>query len=287
MSKPYFSQQDVFLPVSLSSAYDRLNALETLSESGVIPVESTSALEAASTSTNPTPTTVDSLPLLDPSSLQTVLDMLEVIEDIEELELLETLTDAQKKQVWAATPPVVKAKLKQIRATAIAQPPPIALQVEQEQTKTEQLSDRQIPSLREENEASKIDSEPELDDDSDEDLDLAAGAWEDWALNQEAVPASLWQTSQPTFNKNQSLAEPDLEAGHLPQATRHQTSCPVAVGDWVVLQAQPKLSRAELIAIWEVKEIQGKFAQVWTKTLGFRNYPIAWMVIYPQPPSQA
>lgn len=65
--------------------------------------------------------------LLDESSLETILDMLAVITSIEELMLLETLTAAQKRQVWSATPEVIKNKLKQIReagfSTAEASPP--------------------------------------------------------------------------------------------------------------------------------------------------------------------
>ncbi|MBI4782026.1 MAG: hypothetical protein HY785_12010 [Oscillatoriophycideae cyanobacterium NC_groundwater_1537_Pr4_S-0.65um_50_18] len=65
--------------------------------------------------------------LLDDSSLNTVLDMLTVIDSAEDLALLERLTPAQKRQVWDATPEVVRTRLKQIRSArppeALSQPP--------------------------------------------------------------------------------------------------------------------------------------------------------------------
>lgn len=53
--------------------------------------------------------------LLDESSLETILDMLAVMNSIEELLMLEALTEAQKRQVWSATPENIRSKLKQIR----------------------------------------------------------------------------------------------------------------------------------------------------------------------------
>jgi hypothetical protein len=54
------------------------------------------------------------------------------------------------------------------------------------------------------------------------------------------------------------------------------------VGDAVVLLANPKLTSAELIAIWEVVEVHEASARLQSH-LGTRNYPISWMVHYPKP----
>lgn len=62
--------------------------------------------------------------LLDESSLETILDMLAVISSMEELMLLEALTDAQKRQVWSATPEEIRSKLKQIREAGFAESVP-------------------------------------------------------------------------------------------------------------------------------------------------------------------
>ena len=55
------------------------------------------------------------------------------------------------------------------------------------------------------------------------------------------------------------------------------------VGDRVVLLPKPQLTSAELIAIWEVVEIQEDTAQIEAKRLGTRHYPLSWMVVYPEP----
>jgi hypothetical protein len=57
----------------------------------------------------------------------------------------------------------------------------------------------------------------------------------------------------------------------------------LAAGDWIVLQAKPPLSRAELMAIWEVLAVEGQNARIFAQQLGQRTYPIHWMVIYPKP----
>jgi hypothetical protein len=53
--------------------------------------------------------------------------------------------------------------------------------------------------------------------------------------------------------------------------------------DWVVLHAHPKLSAAELNAIWEVVEVHQTVARIYAKSIGTRNYPIVWMKRYPKP----
>jgi hypothetical protein len=60
-------------------------------------------------------------------------------------------------------------------------------------------------------------------------------------------------------------------------------SLKLAAGDWVVLQARPHLTAAELMAIWEVLEVQGQSARIIASKLGSRTYPIAWMLPYPKP----
>jgi hypothetical protein len=178
--------------------------------------------------------------LLDAASLHTVLTMLEVIDSLEDLALLETLTPAQKRQVWDATPEVTRIRLKQLRASAV------------------QLNDAPMKQ-------SAADSEPahlSLIDTSELDQD----AWLD-------------STDEPTLDLD-SLEEIDLTV-HEPLNLSAQPT--VAVGDWIVLQAKPKLTRAELMAIWEVIEVRGNYARIKTERLGTRVYPTAWMVIYPQP----
>jgi hypothetical protein len=54
------------------------------------------------------------------------------------------------------------------------------------------------------------------------------------------------------------------------------------VGDWVVLLAKPKLTTAELVAIWEVVEVHEASARI-KSHLGIRNYPMSWMMPYPKP----
>ncbi len=74
----------------------------------------------------------------------------------------------------------------------------------------------------------------------------------------------------------ESLVAPPVES---------QVEPPVklATGDWVVLQAKPQLAAAELMAIWEVLEVQGQSVRIIATKLGIRTYPIAWMMPYPKP----
>ncbi|PSB08560.1 hypothetical protein C7B61_14745 [filamentous cyanobacterium CCP1] len=178
---------------------------------------------------------------LDASSLNTVLDMLVVIDTIEELTLLETLTDIQKRQVWDATPEEVRTKLKQLRASATANPPAQPNPpVEQEPPTPEKTRSQPLP-------------EPDDFESADEYLD----EWD--------AEAAIEQDSYP------------LES---PYSTHRPTLMP---GDWVVLHANSRLSTAELEAIWEVVEVHQNIARIQTKGVGTRNYPIAWMVLYPKP----
>lgn len=179
--------------------------------------------------------------LLDPSSLNTVLDMLEVIDSVEELALLETLTPAQKRQVWEATPELTRLKLKTIRTTATPPSP---------NTLAETAEYR--------NNSPATSSTPE-EEDSIEDLaeDL---------IEAQSLPAQLWQPQSQATSLIAPLPQPKL-----------------AIEDWVVLHANPKLTTAEMIAIWQVQEVQGQYAQIYNKAIGTRHYPVTWMVIYPKP----
>ncbi|HEY9663403.1 MAG TPA: hypothetical protein V6C65_33570 [Allocoleopsis sp.] len=199
------------------------------------------ARELAECSSQEAPIEQSAFELLDASSLNTVLDMLEVIDSVEELSLLETLTPAQKRQVWEATPELTRLKLKTIRTTASPSSPKISA----EPTEHPDIS----PATR---------SIPE-EEDSIEDLA------EDLIENQ-PLPEQLWKPQPQATSLTAPLPQPKL-----------------AVGDWVVLHANPKLTAAEMIAIWQVQEIQGQYAQIYNKAIGTRHYPIAWMVIYPKP----
>ncbi len=53
------------------------------------------------------------------------------------------------------------------------------------------------------------------------------------------------------------------------------------VGDRVVLKAEPRLTTAELIAVWKIVAIEEEQARIEAKGLGNRQYPISWMVSYP------
>jgi NADH dehydrogenase/NADH:ubiquinone oxidoreductase subunit G len=53
------------------------------------------------------------------------------------------------------------------------------------------------------------------------------------------------------------------------------------VGDRVVLKAEPRLTTAELIAVWKIVAIDEEQARIEAKGLGNRQYPISWMVSYP------
>jgi hypothetical protein len=179
--------------------------------------------------------------LLDAASLHTVLTMLDVIDSLEELALLETLTPAQKRQVWDATPEATRIRLKQLRASAVQ---PDDAPVKRSSTDSGHESHLNL-------------------------VNSSELAQDDW----------LDPTDEPTIDLN-SLEEIDLTV-HEPLNLSAQPT--VAVGDWIVLQAKPKLTRAELMAIWEVIEVRGNYARIKAEGLSTRVYPTAWMVIYPQP----
>ncbi|NJO41038.1 MAG: hypothetical protein HC769_10510 [Cyanobacteria bacterium CRU_2_1] len=121
-----------------------------------------------------------------------------------------------------------------------------------------------------------------------------------WDVTPEAIKIKLKQirasatteTTDPAYLANWDTSEaeatvhnPSSLDSFLKQTDRPSPDQPIpTVGDWVVLIAKPKLTAAELIAIWEVIEIHEYYARIKAKGIGNRNYPIAWMVIYPKPP---
>jgi hypothetical protein len=191
--------------------------------------------------------------LLDELSLQTVLDMLAVMVTAEELTQLESLTPAQKRQVWTATPEDVKLRLKQIKASAQAESQPTERRIEEK----EELEDLDGLEASEESETS---------DEPDESL-------EEMGAIDYAVSESINFLNLSPFQNSYGLSKPPVEPLVEP---------PVQVGDWVVLKAEPRLTNAELVAVWTVVAIQGGQALIEAKGLGSRQYPMRWMVIYPQ-----
>lgn len=185
--------------------------------------------------------------LLDQFCLNTVLEMLAVIDCVEELALLETLTAAQKRQVWDATPEALKVRLKQIRAASHS-------------PSSHSTSIGDSPNSRElmgEDET----GEDETGETTFED-ELFATEESEEALAAIAPPFDSSDSSKISFTASHELI-------------------PV-VGDWIVLKAEPKLSAAELIAIWEVVEMEGEYARIKAKSIGVRLYPANWMIVYPK-----
>lgn len=182
--------------------------------------------------------------LLDELSLQTVLDMLAVMVTAEELTQLESLTPEQKRQVWFATPEDVKLRLKRLKASA-AESPAIEPTTDAK-AGTEALNETEVSEELEE---------------PDESLDEMGAI--DYTDSESVNFINL-----PLFQSSYSL-------NALPTEQIFQ------VGDWVVLTAEPRLTAAELVAVWEIVAIEGEQARIEAKDLGSRQYPISWMVSYP------
>lgn len=185
--------------------------------------------------------------LLDGSSLGTVLAMLEVIDSLEELALLETLTSAQKRQVWAATPESSRDRLKQLRIAS------------------------------QNGEAAKTPPRFQPADDDGEGNEAIAEAE---AVEEISSEAQLQLTQQLLQQRTDAVRQSGFSG---PQNGSTGTAPLLAVGDWIVLQARPQLSRSELMAIWEVLEVAGSNARIFAQQLGQRTYPMAWMMLYPKP----
>ena len=180
--------------------------------------------------------------LLDELSLQTVLDMLAVMLAAEELTQLESLTPEQKRQVWFATPEDVKLRLKRLKASAQAESP-AAEQLTDARVGTEEANESEEPEEPEES----LDEMGAIDDTDSESINF--------------INLPLFQNS---YGLNASSVDPAFQ-----------------VGDWVVLTAEPRLTAAELVAVWEIVAIEGEQARIEAKGLGSRQYPMSWMVSYP------
>lgn len=91
-----------------------------------------------------------------------------------------------------------------------------------------------------------------------------------WAATPETIRSKLKQIREAGFS----------ESGHWQNlAPLGDSNQPVlSIGNQVVLIAKPKLTAAELIAIWEVMEVHEGYARIRAKNLGVRNYPVSWMV---------
>lgn len=180
--------------------------------------------------------------LLDELSLQTVLDMLAVMLAAEELTQLESLTPEQKRQVWFATPEDVKLRLKRLKASAQAESPAV-----------EQSTDARVGTAEV--------NEPEELEEPEESLD-EMGAIDD--TDSESINFINLPLFQNSYGLNASSVDLAFQ-----------------VGDWVVLTAEPRLTAAELVAVWEIVAIEGAQARIEAKGLGSRQYPMSWMVSYP------
>jgi hypothetical protein len=127
-----------------------------------------------------------------------------------------------------------------------------------------------------------------------EDLDLLqyltmAQKQQVWDATPVEVKAKVWQIRQ-----SQPQAAPSVEAAkaaaiapiRADDQSREQVIDPAyEVGDWVVLKAEPGLSKAELIAIFEVMQIADNLVQVKAEGVGLRHYPPDWLLLYLRSPS--
>jgi hypothetical protein len=205
-------------------------------------------VEASSQPESVTAATQDDL--LDELSLQTVLDMLAVMVAAEELTQLESLTPEQKRQVWFATPEDVKLRLKRLKASAQA-----------ESSAVEQLTDAAVGT-------EKVD-EPEEPEELEEPEEPEESLDEMGAIDYTDSASINLIDNLPLFQNSYSLAAPSVDPAF-------------QVRDRVVLTAEPRLTAAELVAVWEIVAIEGEQARIEANGLGSRQYPMSWMVSYPE-----
>ncbi|WP_143467776.1 hypothetical protein [Leptolyngbya ohadii] len=221
---------------------------------------------------------VDSL--LNSSELQTVLDMLAVMESAEELDQLQALTEAQKRQVWEATSEFLKQKLWQLRnqpdRDRSTSNPDDRQSVEiSENEAQEDIQDEYFEGdPAEDYHESESDREADLEDDI-EDLG------QDLELTTDSYPSTATGLTRAGMA---DVIQPDLTA--LPSQTELSPldrAAPLVapqVGDRVILKAQPRLSSAELKAVWRLQQIAGNNGEVYDAKLGVRIYPLSWMAVY-------
>ncbi|HEY9620041.1 MAG TPA: hypothetical protein V6C78_06715 [Crinalium sp.] len=72
-----------------------------------------------------------------------------------------------------------------------------------------------------------------------------------------------------------------IEPDDLDISERSPNLATLMVGDRVVLKAKPGLSKAELMAIFDVVEIHSDLVHCRTSEIGGRRYPLDWLIIYP------
>lgn len=99
-----------------------------------------------------------------------------------------------------------------------------------------------------------------------------------WAVTPDDVKQKLKQLRTAAAMS----AEPSEAQAQMLLHDHSSVSASLNVGNWVVLNARPQLSASELMAVWEILEIQDEHARIFVKTLGTRTYPLTWMVIYPK-----
>jgi hypothetical protein len=204
----------------------------------------------------------DSSELLDEFSLKIVLDMSAVMTTAAELTQLESLTPAQKRQVWIATPDDVKLRLKRIRAGEQVELPEVVSFVEERSADRENGAEALEKTFAEEILEEEISEEEILEEEISEEESLEEMGE---AIEFSGSEAGLFDL--PLFQGSYDLNEPTIAP---------------ELGDRVVLRAEPRLTTEELIAVWEVVSIQGEQARIEAKGLGIRQYPLRWMVLYPE-----
>jgi hypothetical protein len=101
-----------------------------------------------------------------------------------------------------------------------------------------------------------------------------------WSHTPDTIKLKLKHIRQADVTRDANAAAPIEGWQTLDQSDRNQPL--LKVGDLVVLLAKPKLTSAELIAIWKVVEVHEASARIQSH-LGTRNYPISWMMLYTNP----
>ena len=202
---------------------------------------------------------------LDESSLKTILDMLAVIDSVEELAMLEALTPLQKRQVWDVTPDSIQLRLKELRSVNAVRSTWVQLGSSGISEGIEDLEDlKDLEELADlanlaDVEGTRVTEESHL------------ALFESHFLNEMPFPNEM-----PFHGGMNASTTDDFDTGY------PLSSQPIlAKGARVVLKAKPKLTAAELTAIWTVIDVHEGYARIQTKGMT-RNYPIAWMVLYPK-----
>lgn len=196
---------------------------------------------------------------LNASELTTVLDMLAVMETSEELKILECLTPQQKRQVWDATPYELRVRLHQVKNyhqdfSAIAVT--AKSQVEPELVHVQDISQTEADHAK---------------------LDLYAIVPND--VNSDEGDSKRFNTED---IHSGNVHPEDWNVTAWEQEERPPTLSTLTIGDRAVLKAKSGLNKAELIAIFEIVDIQSDWVECKADTVGGRRYPVDWLVIYPR-----